>query len=94
MNSETVYAIAILLLLLNAWGIAAMALDKRHAKTGKRRVPEVRLLLIAAAGGAIGVLIGMYALRHKTRHLKFTLGIPAIIAAQLLCVAFAVLRLA
>ena len=39
---------------------------------------------IAAIGGSIGCLCGMYTVRHKTRHLKFTLGIPAILAAQLL----------
>ena len=40
------------------------------------------LLLVAALGGSVGCLIGMYLFRHKTRHLKFTLGIPLILAAQ------------
>ena len=33
-------------------------------------------------GGSVGSLAGMYLFRHKTQHLKFTLGIPLILAAQ------------
>lgn len=39
-------------------------------------------MLSAALGGSVGALAGMYCFRHKTRHLKFTLGIPAILALQ------------
>lgn len=39
-------------------------------------------MLCAAFGGSVGCLLGMYTVRHKTRHLKFTLGIPLILAAQ------------
>lgn len=57
----------------------------KAAGTGKRpwrRVPERTLFLIAALGGSVGVLLGMYALRHKTRHKSFVFGIPAILIAQ------------
>jgi uncharacterized membrane protein YsdA (DUF1294 family) len=47
------------------------------------RIPEKTLLAVAAIGGSIGSLAGMYTFRHKTRHLKFTLGIPAILVAQI-----------
>ena len=40
------------------------------------------LFLIAAAGGSIGSILGMFAFRHKTRHLSFRLGLPAILALQ------------
>ncbi len=45
---------------------------------------ERTLFLLAALGGSAGVWRGMYAFRHKTRHWYFVLGIPAILAAQLL----------
>ena len=67
------------LLLINA---AAFA-DKRKARKNRWRIPERTLILSAAFGGSIGALLGMYTFRHKTKHLKFTLGIPAILIAQI-----------
>ena len=72
------------LLIMNAAGAISMLMDKRKAKKKLWRIPEATLLGIAALGGSVGSLIGMYAFRHKTRHLKFTLGIPAILMAQLI----------
>ena len=61
-----------------------MGSDKRRAKRGARRVPEARLFLLALLGGGVGGLLGMYAFRHKTRHLHFVLGFPLIAAVQIL----------
>ena len=73
------------LLIINAAGFLLMLVDKWKAKKNRWRVRESTLLLIAALGGSVGSLAGMYLFRHKTRHLKFTLGIPLILAAQ--CIA-------
>ena len=70
------------LLLINAAGLALMLVDKWKAKKNRWRVRESTLLLVAALGGSVGSLAGMYLFRHKTQHLKFTLGIPLILAAQ------------
>ena len=70
------------LLIINAAGLLLMLVDKWKAKKNRWRVRESTLLLIAALGGSVGSLLGMYLFRHKTRHLKFTLGIPLILAAQ------------
>ena len=70
------------LLLINAAGFLLMLVDKWKAKKNRWRVRESTLLLVAALGGSIGSLAGMYLFRHKTQHLKFTLGIPLILAAQ------------
>ena len=61
-----------------------MGSDKLRAKRGARRVPEARLFLLALLGGGIGGFLGMYAFRHKTRHLQFVIGFPLIAAAQIL----------
>lgn len=61
-----------------------MGSDKRRARRGARRVPEARLFLLALLGGGVGGLLGMYAFRHKTRHLHFALGFPLIAAVQIL----------
>lgn len=70
------------LLIINAIGFVLMLGDKRMAQKNLWRIPETTLLSVAAMGGGIGSLLGMYTFRHKTRHLKFTLGIPAILIAQ------------
>ena len=73
------------LLIINARGFLLMLVDKWKARKNRWRVRESTLLLIAALGGSVGSLAGMYLFRHKTRHLKFTLGIPLILAGQ--CIA-------
>ena len=60
--------------------------DKWKARKGRWRIPEDSLIWLAVAGGSIGALIAMWLFRHKTRHLKFILGIPAILLLQALLV--------
>lgn len=57
--------------------------DKRYAKIPRhRRVPEATLLLYAAFGGSVAMLTTMLFIRHKTKHIKFMLGLPLIILFQ------------
>ena len=74
----------IYLLLINAAGFCIMLYDKYLAKNNLWRIPEKTLLGVAAFGGSIGCWIGMYIARHKTKHLKFTIGVPVILAVQIL----------
>lgn len=83
MTTTLMFMILGYLLLINAIAFLLMLADKRKAKKNLWRVPESTLLLSAALGGSIGALAGMYTFRHKTKHLKFTLGVPAILAAQI-----------
>ncbi len=71
------------LIFINLAGFAAMGLDKRRAKRKEWRIPERTLLLLAAIGGSIGSLLGMNLFHHKTKHVKFTVGIPALLLIQL-----------
>lgn len=75
--------IAIYLLLVNAAAFLLMLIDKRKAIHGRWRISEKTLFLFAALGGSIGVLVGMYLVRHKTRHISFTVGIPIILLVQI-----------
>ena len=70
------------LIIINAAAFILMLADKIKAKRGTWRIPEATLMGIAALGGSVGALAGMYTFRHKTKHIKFTLGIPLILAAQ------------
>ena len=72
------------LLIINAAGFLLMLVDKWKAKKNRWRIRESTLLIVAVLGGSIGSLAGMYLFRHKTQHLKFTLGVPLILAAQCL----------
>ena len=71
------------LVLVNAAALALMLVDKQKARRGVWRIPEATLLGIAVFGGSIGAIAGMYLFRHKTRHLKFSLGLPLILAVQI-----------
>ena len=75
--------ILLYLLIVNALAFILMLADKRKAQKKLWRIPESTLLLSAAIGGSVGALAGMYTFRHKTKHLKFTLGVPAILILQI-----------
>jgi uncharacterized membrane protein YsdA (DUF1294 family) len=72
----------IYLILVNAVAFFLMLADKQKAKKKKWRIPEATLIGSAIIGGSIGALAGMYTFRHKTKHPKFTVGIPVILVLQ------------
>ena len=76
--------IAIYLVSINIIGFFIMGIDKLKAKKGMWRIPENTLFLFAFLGGGIGTIAGMYTFRHKTKKLKFTMGMPAIVILEIL----------
>ena len=78
----------IYLVLINAIGLILMIADKFLARKNHRRIPEATLMLVAVLGGSVGSLAGMYLVRHKTRHIKFTAGIPTILVLQIVAAIF------
>ena len=58
--------------------------DKKISKKNKveLRIPEKVLLILSALGGSVAMLATMLLTRHKTKHVKFMLGIPLIIILQ------------
>lgn len=58
--------------------------DKSKAEKGSFRISERTLMSLAILGGSIGALAGMYTFRHKTRKLKFRIGIPVILILQIM----------
>ena len=69
-------------MIINIIAFAAMGIDKLKAAKGRWRISEKALFLLAAAGGSIGSIAGMFAFRHKTKHLSFRIGLPAILILQ------------
>ena len=76
--------IAAYLFLINATGLVIMLVDKQKARKNQWRIPERTLLCIAAIGGSIGTLVGMELFRHKTKHASFTIGVPLMLAVQIM----------
>ncbi|MBQ2784988.1 MAG: DUF1294 domain-containing protein [Oscillospiraceae bacterium] len=71
------------LILINAAAFLLMLSDKQKARKKKWRIPEKVLIGAAVIGGSLGTLAGMYTFRHKTKHLKFNIGIPVILVLQI-----------
>ena len=75
--------ILIYLLIINLLGFLIMLIDKQRAIHKEWRIPEKTLLGVSGLGGSIGMLIGMSSFRHKTKHKKFTIGVPFILLMQI-----------
>ena len=70
-------------LIINLIGFLSMGIDKLKAKKDWWRIPEGTLLMIAILGGGIGSILGMYTFRHKTKKMKFTVGMPTILISEI-----------
>lgn len=79
---NVIFILALYVIIVNIVGFAEMGIDKRRARKGAYRIPEANLFLTAIIGGSIGCIAGMYTFRHKTRHMSFVLGMPAILVVQ------------
>ena len=77
-------AIVIYLAAINVITFIMFGADKARAAKGRWRISESALILAALLGGSIGALAGMRIFHHKTRHRKFTVGIPVILALQII----------
>ncbi len=80
--------ILIYFVIINVIGFLAMGIDKFKAKRGYWRIPEGTLITLTLLGGGIGTLSGMYTFRHKTKKLKFTIGIPTILIIEVIIICF------
>lgn len=79
--------IVIYFVLMGLVAVIITVADKSAAKRNKWRVPEATLMLIGLCGGALPMYVTMKAIRHKTKHKKFMIGLPLEIAlhAAILC---------
>ena len=75
--------ILIYLLVINLMAFCAMWWDKRRAQKGEWRISEAGLFTLVLLGGGIGGIAGMYAFRHKTKKLRFTIGFPTILITEI-----------
>ena len=82
--SDLPIAVAVYLTVMNLAAFSLMREDKKRSKErGARRIPEKHLFFTALLGGSAGAILGMWIVRHKTKHWYFVFGMPAIFAVQL-----------
>ena len=84
--------VLIYVLVINVIGFLAMGIDKLKAKKDWWRIPEGTLMMLCVLGGGIGTICGMYKFRHKTKKLKFTVGMPTILILEIAIVLYVVFK--
>ena len=80
------------ILIINIIAFAAMGIDKFKAQKGMWRTKEKTLFVLAAIGGSIGAIAGMYKFRHKTKHTQFVYGMPMILIAQIVVIVYLLVK--
>lgn len=80
--------IILYVLIINLIGFLIMGLDKFKAKKGFWRTPEKTIFTITLLGGGIGTVTGMYLFRHKTKKMKFTIGLPTILISEIVLIIY------
>lgn len=84
--------VVLYVILINMIGLAIMAVDKFKAQKGYWRIPEKTIFIVTLLGGGIGTIAGMYAFRHKTKKLKFTIGLPTILIAEIALIIYVYIK--
>ncbi|QQG52968.1 MAG: DUF1294 domain-containing protein [Candidatus Falkowbacteria bacterium] len=82
--NNTLLLILAFLLATNLIVFFLMFLDKlKSANPGSSRISEGLLFFLGSAFGALGVYLGMFVFRHKTRKWYFLIGIPLLFLQNL-----------
>ena len=77
-----VYGIVGYLVIINVIAFIIYGIDKRKAKKHLWRIPEATLIGLALMGGSVGAFLGMRLFHHKTKHVKFYVGVPVIFVVE------------
>ena len=85
----TAQNIIIYFLVINIIAFLAMLIDKKKAQKGSWRIKESTLFTLVLLGGGIGGIAGMYAFRHKTKKLYFTIWFPTILICEIILIIYA-----
>ncbi len=69
--------VLIYLIIISLISVFVTVSDKNRAEKNKYRIRESTLMLLSALGGSFAMYAAMKKIRHKTKHMKFMIGIPA-----------------
>lgn len=83
-NIQNILTVVIIcwIVVISLMSVIVTIVDKLKAVHNGWRIKESTLLILSALGGSVAMYITMQIIRHKTRKLKFMLGIPAIFILQ------------
>lgn len=81
--------IMVYLVIMNVITLMLYGVDKRRAQRKQWRISENMLIGCALTGGSLGALLGIRVFHHKTKHKKFTVGIPLILTLQIVICCYA-----
>ena len=84
--------VAAVVVVMNLFCFCLMYYDKQCAIKGKRRIPEKVLFLSAGLFGALGGVLGMNLLRHKTKHWDFKTFFPLMMIIQVVILGYIAYR--
>ena len=90
--SPRLIAIVIYFSAVSLVSVLLIVADKYNAKRNRRRVSEKALFLSAIFGGSFFEYLTMKAIRHKTLHKRFMIGLPVIFVLQIALLVFLYLR--
>ena len=94
MYTQLIIRFACYLIIINFVASMVTIADKSKAQSGKWRVPEARLFALALFGGTFGEFVTMRLIRHKTKHMRFMIGLPLIMIIHVAIIVFIVLKVA
>lgn len=57
-------------------------IDKKRAQKRQWRIPEIWLFGLSALGGALGGILSMNIMRHKTKKISFMIIMPFLLIAN------------
>lgn len=77
----------IYLAIISAAAVIITVSDKSRAQRHKRRIAEKTLFMTALLGGSAAMYLTMLAVRHKTKHKRFMIGLPLIMIVQTAAIA-------
>ncbi len=78
--------------LISAFSVLLTVIDKRNARLNRRRISEKALFLSAIFGGCFFEYVTMKAIRHKTLHKRFMIGLPVIFLLQVALIVFVYIK--
>ena len=79
-----VFFIVAYIIIISIIAVSLTIKDKKAAQNNKWRIPESTLMTVGLLGGATAMLITAKIIRHKTKHLKFMIGLPVQIALHII----------
>lgn len=77
------------LAVINIIAFVLVGFDKKKSLNRAERFPEVLFFILSVFFASLGVLLGMFVFRHKTRKLYFLVGISALLIQQILLILLA-----